>query len=98
MVIHLPKTKVMHVHKKRRVEKKTEEEIAEIGLKHVCPEYARDFPTKRGLVFLILILFLSQRLNLSTLLTLCSERLGLALIYCCGCCFQIQILGSTFFF
>ena len=49
MVISIPKTKVMHVHKKDRVYKTKEDEIAEMGFKHVCPECARDFPTKRGL-------------------------------------------------
>ena len=39
----------MHVHKKDRVSKTKEDEIAEMGFKHVCPECARDFPTKRGL-------------------------------------------------
>ena len=49
MVISIPKTKVMHVHKKDRVSKTKEEEISEMGFKHVCPDCARDFPTKRGL-------------------------------------------------
>ena len=39
----------MHVHKKDRVSKTKEEEIAEMEFKHVCPECNRDFPTKRGL-------------------------------------------------
>ena len=32
-----------------RVSKTKEEEITEMGFKHVCPDCARDFPTKRGL-------------------------------------------------
>ena len=45
MVISIPKTKVMHVHKKDQVLKNKEEEITEMGFKHVCPDCARDFPS-----------------------------------------------------
>ena len=49
MEISVPKTKVMHIHKQVRVSDTTEEEIADLHLEHVCPNCARDFPTKRGL-------------------------------------------------
>ena len=49
MTISIPKTKVMHVHKKARVSATTEEEIASLDFKHICPDCERDFPTKRGL-------------------------------------------------
>ena len=49
MEISIPKTKAMHIHKKVRVSDTTEEDIASLGFKHICPECERDFPTKRGL-------------------------------------------------
>ena len=49
MEISIPKTKVMHVHRKVRVSETTDEEIASMGFKNVCPDCQRDFPTKRGL-------------------------------------------------
>ena len=49
MEISIPKTKVMYIHKKDRVTKTTEEEIAEMHFKHVCPQCSKDYPTKRGL-------------------------------------------------
>ena len=49
MEISKPKTKAMHIHAKTRVSATTEEEIASMGFKHICPNCERDFPTKRGL-------------------------------------------------
>ena len=49
MEISIPKTKVMHIHRKVRVSETTEEEIAAMKFKNVCPDCQRDFPTKRGL-------------------------------------------------
>ena len=48
MEISIPKTKAMHIHKKTRVSETTEDEIAAMGFKFVCPNCSRDFPTKRG--------------------------------------------------
>ncbi|KAI8496686.1 hypothetical protein Bbelb_253410 [Branchiostoma belcheri] len=50
MEISVPKTKAMHIHRKERVSKTTEAEVAALNLKHRCPECTRKFPTKRGLV------------------------------------------------
>ena len=49
MTISIPKTKVMHIHKKVRVSETTDEEIASMGFTNICSECQRDFPTKRGL-------------------------------------------------
>ena len=49
MVISIPKTKAMHIHKKVRVSETKEDEIAAMNFHHVCPDCARPFPTKRGL-------------------------------------------------
>ena len=49
MEISLPKTKVMHIHKKDRVSQTLEEEILNMGFQHSCPDCSRVFPTKRGL-------------------------------------------------
>ena len=49
MEISIPKTKTMHIHKRFRVPETTEEDIASMGFKHICPECQRDFPNKRGL-------------------------------------------------
>ncbi|KAI8514508.1 hypothetical protein Bbelb_070990 [Branchiostoma belcheri] len=47
--ISVPKTKAMHIHRKERVSKTTEAEVAALNPKHRCPECTRKFPTKRGL-------------------------------------------------
>ena len=44
-----PRLKVMHIHKKDRISKTTDEEIKDMGFKNVCDRCSRDFPTKRGL-------------------------------------------------
>ena len=49
MVISIPKTKAMHIHKKVRVSETKEDEIAAMNFHSVCPDCARPFPTKRGL-------------------------------------------------
>ena len=49
MTISIPKTKVMHIHKRVRVSETTDEEIASMGFTNICPECQREFPTKRGL-------------------------------------------------
>ena len=49
MEISIPKTKVMHIHKKDRVSKTTDAEISYMGLKNICDRCSRDFNTKRGL-------------------------------------------------
>ena len=49
MEISIPKTKVMHIHKKDRVSKTTDAEISDMGFKNICDRCSRDFPTKRGL-------------------------------------------------
>ncbi|XP_066263263.1 uncharacterized protein [Branchiostoma lanceolatum] len=49
MEISVPKTKAMHIHRKDRVSKTTEAEVAALNLKHRCPDCTRDFKTKRGL-------------------------------------------------
>ena len=50
MPISIPKSKAMHIHGKTQVTATTEEEIAALKLKHICPDCKRDFPTTRGLV------------------------------------------------
>ena len=49
MVISVPKTKVMHIHKREAVSETTEEEVSALKLKHKCPDCERPFPTKRGM-------------------------------------------------
>ena len=49
MQISIPKTKVLHIHKKVRVSETTDDDITSMGFKHICPSCERDFPTKRGL-------------------------------------------------
>ena len=49
MDVSIPKTKAMHIHKKSRVSATTASDIAELKLKHVCPECNRGFTKPRGL-------------------------------------------------
>ena len=49
MEISIPKTKALHIHKKIRVPETTDDDIASMGFKHICPSCERDFPNKRGL-------------------------------------------------
>ena len=49
MVISIPKTKGMHIHKKVQVSATTEPEIAALCLKHKCSSCNKTFPTARGL-------------------------------------------------
>ena len=49
MIISVPKTKGMHIHKSDKVSKTTEEEVTALGLKHTCPNCERPFPTMRGM-------------------------------------------------
>ena len=39
----------MYIYKKERVSDTTEEDIAYLGFKHICPECERDIPTKCSL-------------------------------------------------
>ena len=48
MIISVPKTKAMHIHKTIKVSETTENEIADLKLAFKCPECKRPFPTKRG--------------------------------------------------
>ena len=49
MVISVPKTKAMHIHKTVSVSDTTEDEILALKLPYKCPECERSFPTKRGM-------------------------------------------------
>ena len=49
MIISVPKTKAMHIHKTIKVSETTENEIADLKLAFKCPECERPFPTKRGM-------------------------------------------------
>ena len=49
MELSLPKTKVMHIHKKDRVSQTSEDEILNMGFQYSCPNCSRVFPNKRGM-------------------------------------------------
>ena len=49
MIISVPKTKAMHIHKTIQVTETKEEEIEALHLKHKCPDCQRAFPTIHGL-------------------------------------------------
>ena len=51
MIISVPKTKGMHIHKTADVSETTEEEVQALKLKHKCPALncGRTFTTQRGL-------------------------------------------------
>ena len=49
MIISVPKTKALHIHKTIKVSETTENEIADLKLAFKCPECKRPFPTKRGM-------------------------------------------------
>ena len=49
MIISVPKTKAMHIHKSIQVTETKEEEIEALHLKHKCPDCQRAFPTLHGL-------------------------------------------------
>ena len=49
MIISVPKTKAMHVHKTVEVTDTTEGEITALHLKHKCPDCDRPFPTQHGM-------------------------------------------------
>ena len=49
MIISVPKTKAMHIHKTTAVSETTENEVVDLNLPFKCPECKRSFPTKRGM-------------------------------------------------
>ena len=49
MVISIPKSKVMHIHKRTRVSATTEADVASLNLSHKCSACAREFTKQRGL-------------------------------------------------
>ena len=49
MIISIPKTKAMHIHKTMAVTNTTEEEIISLHLKHKCPDCAKSFSTLHGM-------------------------------------------------
>ena len=49
MVISVRKSKAMHVHRTRRVDATTEEEVAALSLTHKCESCGREFTKQRGL-------------------------------------------------
>ena len=49
MIISIPKTKAMHIHRKVKISDTTENDIAALHLRYKCPACNRDLPTSRGL-------------------------------------------------
>ena len=49
MVISVRKSKAMHVHRTRRVDATTEEDVAALSLAHKCESCGREFTKQRGL-------------------------------------------------
>jgi len=49
MIISIPKTKALHIHKTTQVTDTAEDEVAALKLKHQCPDCSRTFPTERGM-------------------------------------------------
>ena len=49
MIISIPKTKTLHIHKTVEVSGTSEEEIVALHLHHKCPDCARSFPTLHGM-------------------------------------------------
>ena len=49
MVISVRKSNVMHVHRTRRVDATTEEDVAALTLAHKCESCVREFAKQRGL-------------------------------------------------
>ena len=49
MLISVRKSKAMHVHRTRRVDATTEEDVAALTLAHKCESCGREFTKQRGL-------------------------------------------------
>ena len=49
MVISVRKSKAMHIHRTRRVDATTEEDVAALSLEHKCESCGREFTKQRGL-------------------------------------------------
>jgi hypothetical protein len=49
MIISVPKTKAMHIHRTTAVSETTEDEIVALGLKHKCTICSKPFPTLHGM-------------------------------------------------